>query len=310
MRTTATVKPKSKTRRQVRAVLRSGERDRLVQKLVDHPLAASVGDMFDSADAVYWTPARVAEIAALADDRAAYAALRELFAKDNPMESSDRADVLADNIVHAIPARFRAPRAYLDYGCANGTITRRVAATLRVSPAHVFGADVVDVGDHRGYSFILLDPDAPPSLAAIPDGSIDLITVSMVLHHVRDVDAVLREFARILSPTGCIVIREHDCTTAEFGEFLDVLHGMYSLVWTEPMEDPAFVDTYRAYYRSEREWTALFARHGFGEVAKKYMRSRVSKTKGKPKESGAAPARRYTNVIKAFYAVYGGVPPP
>jgi ubiquinone/menaquinone biosynthesis C-methylase UbiE len=293
----------------VRAVLRSGERDRLVQKLAEHPLAAaSVGDMFDGADAVYWTPARVAEIAALADDRAAYAALRAMFAKDNPMESGDRADALADNIVHMVPARFRAPRTYLDYGCANGTITRRVAATLGVAPTHVFGADVVDVGDHRGYSFILLGADAPPHLAAIPDGSIDLITVSMVLHHVRDVDAVLREFARVLSPGGCIVIREHDCTTADFAEFLDVLHGLYSMVWTEPMEDPAFVDTYRAYYRSEREWTALFARHGFGEIAKKYTPSRVAKPKAGAKTKTLA--RRYTNAVKAFYAVYGGVPPP
>jgi SAM-dependent methyltransferase len=210
------------------------------------------------------------------------------------MENDARAAALADNLLHMVPTELKgagATKMYLDYGCANGTITRHVATSLGVLEENTIGADIVDTGDHRGYTFMRISPDSASPLHLIADKSVDLITISMVLHHVADLPVVLREFARILSPTGAIIVREHDCTTPEFAAFLDVLHGLYSLVWTEPPEDPTFLETYSAHYRAETEWTTAFAEHGFTRTARKYT---ISKRV----------AGQYINVTRAFYAVF------
>ena len=104
----------------------------------------------------------------------------------------------------------------------------------------------------------------------------------MVLHHVENINETLMEFKRIISDNGIIVIREHDCKNESFGTFLDILHGLYSLVWSEPIEDPDFVQNYKAYYKSYEEWDKLFRSFGFRKILFDYKKS----------------------VIHSYYAVY------
>lgn len=62
------------------------------------------------------------------------------------------------------------------------------------------------------------------------DNKFDLIVTLMTLHHIKNVEQVLREFRRILKPGGCIIIREHDHCYPEFSVFLDIVHGLYCKV--------------------------------------------------------------------------------
>jgi len=98
----------------------------------------------------------------------------------------------------------------------------------------------------------------------------------MVLHHVENIDQTLKEFKRIISDNGIIVIREHDCPDKYFANFLDILHGLYSLVWSEPMEDPNFVKNYKAYYKKEDEWNKLFKYYGFQRIYFDYKKSTIN----------------------------------
>jgi SAM-dependent methyltransferase len=206
----------------------------------------------------------------------------------------------------------RAPRRYLDYGCAEGAITAALGRQLGLTPDCVFGADVRAIPS-VGFTFVHLpaEGDAPPGLGSIlpsvADQSIDLITSAMVFHHVTHVKAALLELRRIVSPTGALVIREHHCTSADMGAFLDVTHGLYSLSWSSPVEWPDFISEYKAFYRSREEWDALIRETGFAlaveEVGQQAVKNYRSAEFANRKPNGYFP-----NVIKGYYAVYKPIP--
>ena len=93
----------------------------------------------------------------------------------------------------------------------------------------------------------------------------------MALHHFENQNQMLQEVFRVLRPGGIFVIREHDCNPQEVRPFanlkliteyklrvhycvnqhhaqsysyvqlapvIDVLHGLYSRVWSDPPEMP------------------------------------------------------------------------
>jgi len=100
------------------------------------------------------------------------------------------------------------------------------------------------------------------------------------------------------------------------GAFLDIIHGLYSLCWSQPVEWPRFVDQYVAWYRSQSTWDSLARAAGFirieddgsdtgtgydgtgGGVGSHYaVRSHV-------KQDGTI-----GNIIKAYYATYVPIAP-
>ena len=107
----------------------------------------------------------------------------------------------------------------LDYGCAEGAITANLCKELQLQPHQCYGADVRKI-PAEGFTFILLpnETDMSPTigtiLPSIPNTSIDLITASMVFHHVKHVKAAILELRRIIAKDGILIIREHDCHSA------------------------------------------------------------------------------------------------
>ena len=78
---------------------------------------------------------------------------------------------------------------------------------------------------------------------------------------------------------------------------LDIVHGLYSLSWSTPIEWPNFIDEYRARYLSQTELDEIAYRAGFLRVTthqpnyhkvKSYMR----------------PDGKITNITQAYYAIY------
>ena len=55
----------------------------------------------------------------------------------------------------------------------------------------------------------LLVADVGQRLYFAEDGAFDLVVASLVMHYVRDWDAVLREFRRALTPSGSVVFSTH-----------------------------------------------------------------------------------------------------
>jgi SAM-dependent methyltransferase len=94
------------------------------------------------------------------------------------------------------------PRRVLEVGGGEGELAERVHYELG---AHVFAVDqseaMVDLQRTKGIDALLGDVQALP----FEDGEFDVAVAAWMLYHVADLDAALRELARVLTPSGRLV---------------------------------------------------------------------------------------------------------
>lgn len=166
-------------------------------------------------------------------------------------------------------------RTYLDFGCGDSSITHEIARVVRARRA--IGVDVYPIDATsaqwrhitltRGALLAEFERQQPliwPSveyvnatdIGSLCDGSVDLCTMLMTLHHLPDPHAVLREVRRLVRPGGRLIVREHDCEKkdVEFVCFLNAIH-IYNCDDTE------------CYYASAREWVSVVSDCGFAHVS-------------------------------------------
>lgn len=106
----------------------------------------------------------------------------------------------------------------LDVGCGRGDGSRIVSHRTRAARIHGVDADDRAVG-YAIANFATVDPKLsyakggmPGFLQALPEASYDVIFSFGILEQVADPDSVLREFQRILTPGGRVVIGvRNDC---------------------------------------------------------------------------------------------------
>ena len=202
----------------------------------------------------------------------------------------------------------------LDYGCAEGAITSKLREQLKIPVEQCYGCDV-RLLDSDGFTFLSLpkEDEQPPEVGSIlpqiPTSSVDLVTASMVFHHVKHLDAVILELRRVISPSGCLILREHDCLSSSEATFLDITHGLYSLVLSDPIEWPAFLEEYKAWYRSRDQWNEVLKRNGFVRIemvnpmADRHYNAAVLRPTS-IKSSDPCANLTIPNLVKAYYAVY------
>jgi len=190
---------------------------------------------------------------------------------------------------------------YLDYGCAEGNITALMGKKLNLESTNIYGADIRSI-PNDGFNFIELNSenkDIPPEpnniLPTIQNNSISIITCCMVMHHVKYPLETFRELRRIIRNDGCLVLREHHCDSIEMATFLDIVHGLYSLSWSNPIEWPLFLDEYEANYKSQTEWNKIVFDAGFKRVTKQ----EYYKINSKLKKDG-----KISNINQVYFATY------
>lgn len=93
------------------------------------------------------------------------------------------------------------PKRVLDIGCATGHLTRLLMQ--RYSMADVYGIDMAYGMVHyaKGATFICADAQQLP----LPARSVDLIISNLTLHWCNDLEAVFKEWRRILAPEGLLM---------------------------------------------------------------------------------------------------------
>jgi SAM-dependent methyltransferase len=152
-------------------------------------------------------------------------------------------------------------RSYLDYGCGDGSITQCTGEVLGLCAKSIFGVDIHS--NHiPGITYL------QRSTSAIPSASIDLVTLFVTLHHLSpdDLDGCIAEIIRVLSPNGCLLIREHDFNgTNAMRAFLDLVHVFIDVADPPPADA---LTTYPINYRSNTYWTRLLFSKGFYLVKK------------------------------------------
>lgn len=181
----------------------------------------------------------------------------------------------------------------LDIGCADGKITSFIGKTLGLNKDQVFGCDVLENDDaNDSYTYSQIKNNDLPYASR----SMDLVVAFMSFHHIKHISKTLKEIDRILKPNGLLIIREHNCLNNDISTILDVVHGFYTMVWSNPKEFADFGDYY-IHYRSSKEWKRLITRrNAFREIyndSKDENYWKLDKFKD-----------RIPNPLRYYYAVY------
>ncbi|MEI6946668.1 class I SAM-dependent methyltransferase [Paraflavisolibacter sp. H34] len=94
----------------------------------------------------------------------------------------------------------------LDIGCGPGNLL----ATLGGKPKVIIGVDVAEgslkLAKELGYVPLLADATNLPFVS----GFADIVTLNATLHHCDDMEAILKEAARLVKPNGGILVTDHD----------------------------------------------------------------------------------------------------
>jgi ubiquinone/menaquinone biosynthesis C-methylase UbiE len=134
------------------------------------------------------------------------------------------AEAVAAGIAMAVPLH-RGMRA-LEYGCGTGLVGLRLAERV----GHLTAADtsqgMLQELRKKTCAFGLTNVTPlliPPEHCPLPAAAFDLLFASMVLHHIEDTGALLRNFHRVLATGGYLALADLE---AEDGTFHDHPHGI------------------------------------------------------------------------------------
>lgn len=134
---------------------------------------------------------------------------------------------------------------YLDIGTGSGKFAINFGKTIGLSKDRIYGVDLENFAeqkdwnrdvDNQQFIFKSIKENQP---YPFPDNFFNIITIKMVLHHIKDIDFVFREITRILKKDGILIILEHDSFTYADYMLNDIEHGFYMNVFDEnsPIEE-------------------------------------------------------------------------
>jgi ubiquinone/menaquinone biosynthesis C-methylase UbiE len=156
----------------------------------------------------------------------------------------------------------------VDLGCGTGRFTQLLSDAY--DDALIVGVDpsqkMLTLAQHPASDrirFLLGNAESIP----LPDQSADLLFLSMVWHHVEDVEKAFEEFARVLRRPGYVVLR---AATQETND-LFLYHESF----------PEALETERRRMPERGELIGVFERHGFKTVVQKTIDQKFA---GDPRE--------------------------
>ena len=176
---------------------------------------------------------------------------------------------------------------YLDIGCYNGHVTNVITQYLHKYNSSLVshGIDVEHMDTTGDFEYKIYDGSNIP----YSDKMFDIVTMFMVLHHVSDVNELLKNIYRVMKPGGLLIVREHDVDSQVLGDVIDIQHDFYDIVW-----GTGAIDIHN--YKTKEEWDSLFINTGFTlKTSTKETKSYVT-TKNR--------RRIVTNPFQIYYSVY------
>ena len=117
--------------------------------------------------------------------------------------------------------------AALDYGCGTGLLTFALAPRVRRITAVDSSRGMLDRLAQKQQSSGLLNIDllqSDFSTHPLPSGAYDLLTTAMTLHHVANVEQILRQFFSLLAPGGFLALADLDTEDGTFHSNSEGIH--------------------------------------------------------------------------------------
>jgi ubiquinone/menaquinone biosynthesis C-methylase UbiE len=167
---------------------------------------------------------------------------------------------------------------YLDIGCNTGSITVEFGKKLGLSENDIYGIDVEIFTQQKiqpvpGFIFKYYDGYNIP----FDNEFFDLITCSMVLHHIEHIEIILKEMNRVLKINGLLFIKEHDAYSPYISMLIYLEHILYDVMdYGIKYED--FVKSYEQYVFDKKTLNSLLNKYGF-TLIKYYDASSVTNKK-------------------------------
>jgi SAM-dependent methyltransferase len=149
----------------------------------------------------------------------------------------------------------------LDFGGNVGDQAHVIGDILKLKKKDVL---VVDINEWEGnkwtprkdITFIHYD-----KMQKIKSNSVDFIQARHVLHHVKPEEhsKIIKNFARILTTDGIIIIGEHDMENSVVN-IVDLLHLLFAVVVSQSTTYIKFVNSYYASYHTKTYWINLLSK--------------------------------------------------
>lgn len=163
-------------------------------------------------------------------------------------------------------------RTYLDFGAGEGIKTLRIMELLNLKSENVYGLDVEqffsvsNLQNNTTYNKILYDGKNIPKIKI---KNFDLITITHVLHHIKNIDNILEQLDKLTHKGTILIIKEHDLYESDFAKLIDIEHAIYELVLEN---NTNFLDNYFARYYNKNELISLFINRNY-----KYIKTTIKK---------------------------------
>jgi len=107
------------------------------------------------------------------------------------------------------------------------------------------------------------------------DNSFDVITCTMVLHHMTQLEETLKNIWRVLKKGGYFIIKEHDVVNKEEKMYIDVIHFLYEMVATNKFNSRYYINFHHQ-YRSKNDFRNKIKNIGCEYIPNKYENPRGS----------------------------------
>ena len=122
--------------------------------------------------------------------------------------------------------------------------------------------DIAERGGLRRHArFVPLDDYAPIPAGAVADGSIELLTCHIGLHHapLDRLEPFIASLRRVLKPGGVLILRDHDVGDDYMRAMAALAHAVFNAGLGLPWRDN---ERELRHFRSIAAWIALLGRHG------------------------------------------------
>jgi ubiquinone/menaquinone biosynthesis C-methylase UbiE len=164
---------------------------------------------------------------------------------------------------------------YLDIGCGSGKMTINLARRFKLNSNNIYGVDKSSFYEKKDWNRKLLKHKfnfkiiGKKNKLPYKNNYFDLISTFNVLHHVEDLDSMLKEINRVLKHNKYFVIREHDNITYVDKMLTDIEHSMYFFLNNKNVDKKIYdnyINNFYSKYYDRYEWDEIMKKYGFFKI--------------------------------------------